>query len=222
MLAIIDDKVQNSDAPDAVKSPALSDAYTAATSIPIDLGSSFPVNAIGVGYTDATEITVVATGLNETIVFTETGNKINGLYELPQTTNQVFTVSHNGTYIGRIALGLSRQLGAAPTREPGFYTTQVKRITESGQIIPGAGGYNGRRIALDFRYKIDRDIFDDIETAFPFIARGFPWFLKFSEKELKRLPFERLYASPDDSQILLQSSVNRFLYSKQFDFKERF
>jgi hypothetical protein len=89
-------------------------------------------------------------------------------------------------------------------------------------VIPGAGGYYGKRISLDFRYKIDSDIFDDIETAYEYISQGYPWFMLFTTKEQNRLPWARLYASPDDPEILLQSSVNRFLYSKQFDLFERF
>lgn len=218
MLILLDDKVQSSNAPRQLKSPALSDTYTTLTSFDITLDGEYPVNCIGFGHTDATSITITnIAGLSETI--TPAGN---GLYELPQTTADVFHIEHNGTYIGRVALGLSRSLGAAPTREAGFYTTQANRITLSGQVIPGAGGYNGRRIALDFRYKIPESVWDDIEASYPYIARGYPWFIKFTESEQLRLPFARIYASPNDPNMLLQSSVRRFLYSKQLDLYERF
>jgi hypothetical protein len=217
MLILIDDKVQSSDAPAALKSSALSDTYEDSTSIAINLDAFYDINCIGFGYTDATEVTVSAIGLSETI--TVNGN---GLYVLPETNNQVFTISHDGSYIGRVALGFSRSLGVAPTREAGFYTTHSPRTTLSGQIVESAGGYNGRRIAVDFRYKITEDMFNDFQAAFTYIAKGLPYFLKFTDKELVRMPFERLYASPTDNNLLFQSSVNRFLYSYQFDFYERF
>ena len=222
MLIIIDDKIQESDAPNTLKSPALSDTYTGSLPVAIDLGASFTMNAIGIGYTDAKEIYLSDGGsYNETITLGP-GDELTGLYEIPTLTDQNISIDHDGTYIGRVAIGLSREIFASPTMEAGFYTTQTNRLTASGQVIPGAGGFIGRRISLDFRYKITEDIFNDINASYQYIARGFPWFMKFSEKELKRMPYKRLYASPDDPNLLLQTSINRFLYSKQFDFKERF
>lgn len=222
MLIIIDDKIQGSDAPDELKSPALADTYTDTLPVAIDLSASFTVNAIGIGYTDATQVTLSDGGTYTEVITLGTGDDLTGLYEIPTLTAQNISITHNGTYIGRVALGFSRSLGAAPTREIGFYTTQSNRVTLSGQVIPGAGGYNGRRISIDTRYKIDSDIWDDIEISYDYIARGYPWFVKFSTKELNRFPWTRLYCSPDDSNLLLQSSVNRFLYSKAFDLYERF
>ena len=218
MLLLIDDKVQISDAPAELKSPALADYYSAFTTFDIDIGSNITVNCIGIGYTDATQLTITTvSGLNEVITIAE-----NGLYELPETTDDIFSISHDGTYVGRIALGYSRSLGIAPTREAGFYSTESNRITTAGGVIPGAGGYYGKRIAIDARYKIDSDIVNDFENAYEYISKGYPFFMKFTTKEQVRIPFTRLYASTDDPNILLQSSVNRFLYSKQFDFYERF
>ena len=222
MLILIDDKVQGSNAPDALKSSALSDTYSDTTDFNIDLGDDYAVNCIGIGYTDATELTVTnVAGLNQTITIGDYPDA-SGLYELTASTDDIFSISHNGSYIGRIALGFSRSLGVAPTREPGLFTTQSSRVTASGQVIPGAGGYNGRRIAVDFRYKIDSDIYADFQNAFQYIAKGLPYFIAFTAKEQLRIPIVRIYASPDDPNLLFQSSVNRMLYSKQFDFKERF
>ena len=218
MKILINDFVQGSDAPTNLKSPALSDYYDAETDVDIDFGEAKTCDCIGFGNTDATTVNVsTVSGLNKDI--TPDGS---GLYEIPEATDDIFTVSHNGTYIGRVALGLARSLGVAPTREAGFYTTQEPRISASGQIIPGAGGYYGRRISIDFRYKIDEIIFDDIEAAYEYISEGYPWFMLFTTRELNRFPWTRLYASPNDPEMLLQSSVNRFLYSKQFDFYVRF
>lgn len=218
MKILINDFVQDSDAPDDLKSPSLSDYYEDLTSFDIDFGENKTCDCIGFGYTDATTVNVTTvSGLDKDI--TVDGS---GLYEFPSTTDDIFTVSHDGSYIGRVALGLARSLGVAPTREAGFYTTAEPRVTASGQVIPGAGGYYGKRLSVDFRYKIDEDIFDDIEAAFEYISQGYPWFMLFSTKEQERLPWARMYASPDDPEMLLQSSVNRFLYSRQFDFFERF
>lgn len=218
MLMLIYDRVQESDAADELKSAALADIYTALIAFDITMPADITINAIGIGNTDATELDIdTVSGLNETITIDG-----NGLYELPSTTDDVFSISHDGTYIGRIALGLSRSLGVAPTREAGFYSTQENRITLAGQIIPGAGGHTGKRIAVDFRYKITQDIFNDFQNAVEFVGKGYPYFLKFTTIELVTKPFERLYASPNDPNMLFQSSVNRFLYSKQFDFFERF
>ena len=199
MLIIIDDKMQGSDAPSELISPALSDTYTDTLPVAVDLGASYTVNAIGIGYTDATTVTISDGGTYTEVITLGTGNEKTGLYEIPTLTEQNISITHNGTYIGRVALGFSRSLGAAPTREIGFFTTQSNRITASGQVIPGTGGYNGRRVSIDTRYKIDSDIWDDIEISFPLIAKGYPWFVKFSDKELNRFPWQRLYCAPNDT-----------------------
>jgi hypothetical protein len=75
------------------------------------------------------------------------------------------------------------------------------------------------------RYKIDRDIFEKIEAAYPTqISRGFPFFILF-DKEYDsgdgRFPWLRLYAEAGID-YTLQSSVNYFLYSKKWAFRECF
>lgn len=244
MKILINDVIQNSDAPDALKSPALSDTYTIDGTLTINLEVGVSANCFGIGNTDAAFVTIEGTRID--LDTTE----LNGLYLIPAgtltdydiilgdvstdmylgdvSTDMVLgdvaspiSIEISGTYVGRFAMGTYRDLGAAPSREPGFYTTSEPRITASGQVVEGAGGFAGRRIDLDFRYKIDSDIFDDIETAYPGqISRGFPFFLYF-DKETHRMPWKRLYASTDNN-LLFQSSVNRFLYSNRFTFTERF
>src|SRR6056297_2193682 len=211
MMILIDDKIQASNAPAALKSPALADV-SELTTFSITLAATETIDAIGIGGTDATTVTVNG----QAITYIE-----NGLYMIDEITTGTLTITHDGTYIGRLAAGKGRFLGAAPMREPGFYTTEEPRVTASGQVVAGAGGYTGRSIGLDFRYKIDSDIFDDFENAYASqIAKGFPFFLYF-DKETHRMPWTRLYARTDNN-LLFQSSVNRFLYSRRFDFSEAF
>lgn len=224
MKILINDFIQGSNAPDYLKSPDLSEYYDDEVSIDIDFGENKTVNCIGIGYTDATTFTVTPDGGAPENVTVGASPNASGLYLLVTPfTNDVVNVAHNGSYVGRVALGFARSLGAAPTREAGFYSTESPRVTKSGGVIPGAGGYYGRRLAVDFRYNIDSDIFSDITAAMEYISKGYPWFMALTAKEQARIaPWSRLYASPADVELLLQSSVNRFLYSKQFDFYERF
>lgn len=224
MYVLINDFIQSSDAPDELKSPALADIYDDEINIDIVLDDTYTINAIGFGYTDATTVTVTPDGGAAENITVGTSPNSNGLYLLAtEFTNDEVNITHNGSYIGRIALGFARSLGVAPSREIGFYTTEKPRVTAGGQIIPGSGGYTGRRLAVDFRYKIDSDIFNDITDAKEYIAKGYPWFMALTAAEQSRIvSWSRLYASPASPEILLQSSVNRFLYSKQFDFLERF
>ncbi|MGD8501177.1 MAG: hypothetical protein PVJ86_11050 [Phycisphaerales bacterium] len=215
MRKLVNDVIQYSDAVDALKSPALAETFEN-SSFTLNLDTAHDVDCIGIGNTDATEITVNG----ETVTLSTTEK--NGLYILTTALNtDTLTVSHDGTFLGRFGAGVNRFLGAAPSREPGFYTTQQPRITASGQVIPGAGGVSGKVIQLDFRYKIDEDIYQDFEDAYASqLSKGFPFFLYF-DKETHRIPYERLYASTDN-EILFQSSVNRFLYSRKFKYTERF
>ena len=215
MKILIDDKMQNSDAPDEWKSPSLADT-SIDTSETITLDSVSDIDCIGVGNTDATTITI-----NSEVVTLATTQKT-GLYILVTALNtSSLTISHNGTYIGRVAVGKYRDLYPSPAREPGFYTTQKPRLTASGQVVEGAGGVSGRELNLDFRYKFTLDIFNDIESAFTEqLAKGYPFFLYF-DKETNWISWLRMYGQ-DTNRMLFQSSVNRFLYSKRIKLIERF
>ena len=132
-------------------------------------------------------------------------------------------IEHNGTYIGRLGLGQYRQLGTSVSKELGFYSTSQNRITLSGQVIPGAGGYFGRSVDLDVRYKIDDDVYNDIYAAYPYIMRNYPYFLLLDDEQHK-LPANmlRFYAGTKEPIGKLQSSTYRYLYSYKFQFQERF
>ena len=218
MKIIIDDYIQYSDAPDSLKSPVLADTYNL-TTVTITLDESRTFDAIGVGNTTAATIDI-----NGDTVTLGSSDK-NGLYELAaaQTTDTVVVTLPAETTVGRLALGTARTLGASPAREPGFYSTETPRRTLSQQVVPGLGGVTGRVLSLDFRYKFTSDIFDDIENAYPTqIGRGFPFFMAFTKTaEQNRLPWVRFYGTTDRD-WMLQSSVNRFLYSKKLKFREAF
>jgi hypothetical protein len=96
-------------------------------------------------------------------------------------------------------------------------------LSLSGQTIPGAGGVFGRRVDLDVRYKIDAEIYDDIEKALPQIMRSYPYFLCLDDEQHK-IPENMyyFYAATDTPISMLQSSSYRFLYSYKFAFYERF
>ena len=227
MKILINDLMQISGAPSAIKTPALSDIYRE-SSFEANFDEEQTVNCIGIGYTDATEITI-SDGVISYILTLETRTEStrkynNGLYIIPEFTSDYFLISHNGNFIGRVGIGVYRTLGTSPTKEIGFYTTTESRVTLSGQTIPGAGGYCGRRIELDVRYKIDEDVYNDIESAYcNQIMKEYPYFLLLDDEQHKVPPnMLRFYAATDKPLSLLQSSTYKFLYSYKFSFWERF
>jgi len=254
MKILINDKMQfASGVPAEIKSPALADRYNASVTFTATFGDAETVNCIGIGYTDATEITI-DDGLEKIYLLTFdsqpatldgaqwilrgttlqtitlpvrtdiTRKYNNGLYLLTEMTSNKYTITHNGNYIGRVGIGEYRTLGTAPSKEIGFYTTTESRETLSGQVIPGAGGYYGRRFVADIRYKFDEDVYNDLETAYQTqIQRSYPYFILLDDEQHK-VPDTMLhfYASSDKPLSLLQSSSYRFLYSYKFNFEERF
>jgi len=254
MKILINDKMQfASGVPAEIKSPALADRYNASVTFTATFDDAETVNCIGIGYTDATEITI-DDGLEKIYLLTFdsqpatldgaqwilrgttlqtitlpvrtdiTRKYNNGLYLLTEMTSNKYTITHNGNYIGRVGIGEYRTLGTAPSKEIGFYTTTESRETLSGQVIPGAGGYYGRRFVADIRYKFDEDVYNDLETAYQTqIQRSYPYFILLDDEQHK-VPDTMLhfYASSDKPLSLLQSSSYRFLYSYKFNFEERF
>lgn len=227
MKILINDLMQISTAPKQVKSPALADIFRDPSFVAV-LENIEKINCIGIGYTNATEITINDGTLSHTITIplrTDEERKYdNGLYVIPQMESDTFTISHNGNFIGRVGMGIYRTLGTSPSKELGFYTTSESRTTLSGQTIPGAGGYYGRRIDLDVRYKIDKDVYNDIESAYcTQIMKEYPYFLLLDDEQHKvPLNMLRFYAATDKPLSLLQSSTYKFLYSYKFSFWERF
>ncbi len=209
MKILFNDQVQYSNAPATLRSPALADKWVG-TSITITLNSQQIINSIGIGYTDASFVTVNGTQL--TI-------DSNGLYEIPEQTTNSLVISHDGSFIGRLGAGYGHFLGLGRAREPQFKTSSPQRFTRSNQSVPGAGGVGWREIDVDVRYKVTREVFDDFELAYNTqIMRNYPFFILF-EKEFERFPWIRFYGV-DELDYVFQSSVNRFLYSRKFTFRE--
>jgi hypothetical protein len=209
--------------PEALLSPALYDKYNS-DFIPVQFSVPEKINCIGIGYTDATEF-IINNGVKiATITIDQPAPFHNGLYVFSAMSGSAFTVTHNGTFVGRVGLGEYRTLGTNPTKETGFYTTNESRNTMGGQVIPGAGGYTGRRLEADVRYKFDRDVYDDLMKAYTKqISKNFPFFI-LNDAEQHKLPYTMLhfYARTKDVDILLQSSTYKFLYSYKFEFYEAF
>ena len=175
-------------------------------------------DCLGIGGTDATQITLNG----EIVINSPTGRAFEkGLYEIGQSvTAGTLVIEHNGTYMGRIAAGTCREMCIRPSREPGFYTNLKTRESLSGVVLPTAGGYGGKEINVDFRYTVDRDIYTDFERAYVTqIMRGYPFFLSFENDDW--LPYDKFYGQTDN-EILFQSSVNFFKYSRKFQFLEKF
>lgn len=218
MRILFEDIIQYSNAPATLKSPALADT-TRFLYLDVVLDKVRTFDHIGIGNTNATYITV-----NGDVVHLSETDK-NGLYKLsaPQTTQTIQFQFAQSTDVGRIALGMGRKMGAAPAREPGFSTNIKSRVTLSGQVIGGVGGACPRILNVDFRYKVDRDIYMDISRAYPTqIARMFPLFMRLDEHtEPDRFPMERFYGYTKP-ELIFQSSVNFFRYSKKFKFTEAF
>lgn len=192
--------------------------YDGVLSQPVSVSGADEFDCLGIGGTDATQLTI-----NGDIVINATGGGAfkDGLYEIGQsiTANQI-TIDHNGTYMGRIAAGKCTELCISPSREPGFFSSVDGRRTLSGQVVEAAGGYAGEVLGVDFRYKIDRDVYTEFQRAYPTqLAKGFPLFLDFNNDDW--LPRNKFYGQTNN-QLLFQSAINGFLYSRRFEFREAF
>jgi len=219
----VNDLIQNSNAPVQLKTAVLGDRWYG-TSVTITLQSSLLFDSVGIGFTDATEITI-----NGEVVTVDLITQ-NGLYPLIEQTTDTVVLTHNGTFIGRLGIGVGHSVGISPPREPGYWTTSQSRRAEEGGVIPGAGGRGGRSIDVDIRYKIGVEMFRDFDAAYDAqISRGFPLFVLFDkefnkvtgEPEKDRVPYERFYGAIPQANVF-QSSVNRFLFSKRWKFVEAF
>ena len=235
MRILFNDVIQFSNAPPELKSSALSDAYKFTAGVTIRFDKPYPINAIGIGNTDGSEFSVQfyndaagdagatgpygCTGKYFAVSFSE-----NGLYVMEETvlTNYLYISSLNAKYVGRIGAGLGVRIPTAVAKEPSYKSTHEPRVTLSGQVIPGAGGYNYRTLSLDSRYKIDEKAMREIEAGYKTAARGYPYFIDLSDESYK-LPFSKLYANEASQRgMTFQGGIRRYLYSKKFEFEERF
>lgn len=229
MRAIWFDYMQNSNAPDYLKSSPLADDGVIGDTV-VTFPEEQTYNAIGIG--NAVEIVngvevskAPSIIINGETVTLDTDEDANGLYMLSQTyTSTTVSISLPSQYsVGRIAVGMGRQTGVSPSREPGFWSSSTNRVTREGQAIAGMGGVSGRKQSVDIRYGFNEEIITDIKKAYPpQISRGFPLFISFIDCSFPGMHmFKRLYAITD-LRYTFQSSVMQFLYSKKMMFTERF
>jgi hypothetical protein len=224
MNILFNDILQNSNAPKQLTSSSLADYYNNSSELEIILHEPSFIDCIGIGNMDSNTVTAELTNTDndvfqETIYFQE-----NGLYLLGKEYENIteIGVSFSSSHIGRLAFGKAVNLKTSIAKEPALVSTNKPRITLSGQVIDGLGGYNYWRVSLDTRYKIDRDKLDEIIKGFPALGRGLPLFVSF-EEEKERLPFKRLYVNDTSQQELsFESSINKNLFSRRFVFEERF
>ena len=221
MKILFHDVIQYSNAPREIKSPALAEMISLTGPVTIIFDKPYPINAIGIGNTDGVNFTVTFNDANNTVFqfqFTE-----NGLYVMDKTVSaSMITVASNATYIGRIGAGLGVRIPTAIAKEPSFHSTAEPRVTLSGQAIPGAGGYNYRAVSLDSRYKIGELAMNEIKSGYKYTGMGYPFFIDLSVESYK-LPFSRLYACErNQRQMSFEGGIRRFLYSRRFEFEERF
>jgi hypothetical protein len=216
--------LQKSDAPKKLLSPSLADTYATPDYREIALDNPAVINSIGIGYTDTKIFNIELTNTTNTVFPFTVNFSENGLYLLNKTVENVKKIkfTFTGLYVGRIGIGKAVNLKTSIPKEPTLVSTNKPRITLSGQVIEGLGGYNYKRISLDTRYKIDNDKLTEIIKGYSVLSKGYPLFVSF-EDEQNRIPFKRMYCNDkDQQQISFESSINKYLFSRKFVFEERF
>jgi hypothetical protein len=224
MNVLFNDVLQYSDAPRELTSSSLADYYENPDRLEITLHEPSVVDCVGIGNMDSDILQVELTDANNG-TFTEHVNYgRNGLYLLKKRYLDVveigltFTCSH----VGRFACGKAVCLRTSIPKEPTLVSTNKPRVTLSGQVIDGLGGYDYWRVSLDTRYKIDKEKLREIINGFRTLSKGLPLFVYFGE-ESERLPFDKMYCSDTSQQELsFESSINKPLFSRRFVFEERF
>jgi hypothetical protein len=224
MNILLYDKLQSSNAPKQLTSSSLADYYNNPAELEIVLQEPSFINCIGIGNMDSPSIQIELTNTDdntfqEIIAFQE-----NGLYFLSKGYENITEIDifFSCSHIGRLAFGMAVNLRTSIPKEPTLVSTNSHRVTLSGQVIDGLGGYNYWRVSLDTRYKIDSEKMNEIIKGFPSLSKGLPMFISF-EEEKERLPFIRLYANDEDQQELsFESSINKNLFSRRWNLLERF
>jgi hypothetical protein len=148
-----------------------------------------------------------------------------GLYVMPKTiTASIMTINSNINIniIGRIGAGMAINIPTAIAKEPSFNSTSEPRTTLSGQLVNGVGGYNYKTISLDSRYKINSFGINELKEGYKYIGMGYPFFIDLSVENYK-LPYSKLYANERNQRSMsFESGIYRYLYSRRWEFEERF
>ena len=214
MLILFADACQEAECPDELKSGALADSCREAM-FTVTFGRDVRINSIGLGNTDADRVELT-TG-NRSIAVPYRGK---GLYRLNEEINayELRLKLRGGSYLGRFACGMARDIPLSVMREPAIKSTAKMRRTLSGQVINAAGGYTYREISVELKYRIGPVIYRDIDANADRLLSGLPVFLDFDNPNY---PFGKFYAT-FGSELQFQSSLRHFLYSRKFLFTEAF
>lgn len=214
---------------DKILTPSLQDTSSdTTTTIEFD---SCSINCLALGnvlYTGATirVILYTATGSTTINLTSASATADTRIYYLGATYTSIikadiiFVTGAGLSYVGRIGLGLYRNLPVYKSREPGWISTAQSSETLGGQVVVGLGGVTRRKIGVELKAKITTDIYADFEIAKHSISLKIPYFIDFTD-EYKWFGFYWFYAQ-DLSETILQSSFKGLIYSKKFDFIEAF
>ena len=165
-----------------------------------------------------------------TIIFNDIRNTVfsfnydkSGLYVMPgEVIASKIIINTNAKTVGRIGAGMAVNIPTAIPKEPAFCSTAEPRMTLSGQVVHGAGGYNYRIISLDSRYKIDSFAINELIEGKKYIGMGYPFFIDLTNESYK-LPFNKFYGIDSNQQkISFESGIKKYLYSRRFEFRECF
>jgi hypothetical protein len=221
MRILFHDIIQESDAPASLKAPALANMFTWGGPLTITFDQTRTVDAFGIGNTDATEAVLTFDDGAATVITLDIDG--NGLYPLNQSITATSVILElNGVYVGRVGLGKGILIPTAIAKQPGFVSTAEPRTTLSGQQIEGAGGYTYRTLSVDSRYKIGPEAMEEIQAGYPVIGKGFPFFISF-DCEVYKLPFNKLYATERNQRnFSMEGGINKYLYSRRFEWEEKF
>jgi FlaG/FlaF family flagellin (archaellin) len=196
--------------------------------ITINLDKSREINSIGIGNAildNASDPSFNITFYNGVVQVNSFSFTYidNGLYIMPGTAlaNRI-VIDTNAKTIGRVGAGLCVDIPTAIAKEPAFCSTSEPRITLSGQVVAGRGGYNYKTVSLDSRYKINSFAINEIKNGYKYIGMGYPFFIDLSVENYK-LPFSKFYGIDTNQQnISFESGIKKYLYSRRFEFKECF
>jgi hypothetical protein len=221
MKILFNDLIQYSDAPAALKTASLSDILEISEPVVITFPGPVLISAIGIGNTDGKNFTIKFNDNKKTVVNLTYSDS--GLYPINKTIEaSQISIASDACYMGRFGAGMGVRIPTAVTKEPGWNSTSEPRTTLSGQIIPGAGGYNYRTLSLDSRYKTGRMALEELQAGYKTIGAGYPFFIDLTEEGYK-LPYTKLYATEKNQrQMVFEGGIKRFLYSRRFEFQEAF
>ena len=207
------------DAPKDIIKPGLTGIYSIYEPIVFHFGKEMTINSIGVGNLKGANTFSVKIG-DDVENFTYDGSGLYLLSKTYKTTKVTFLTA--GTSVGRIGLGVAVNIPTSISKDFAYASTAEPRLTLSGTVVLGLGGYTYRRVGVDSRYKLNREAIEEIYKGRKRISEGYPFFINF-EDEAYKLPFTKLYANDLNQQDMsFEGGVRDFRYSRRFEFEERF